>query len=117
MNAFTALYSLLYLNRAILSSLYDFGSLFVLYGQNTSVVKYPTKQISLGRKPIRKDLCMLQVSAPLAATVSRLRSGQLDLLSYINEVCNRIDTVDPRIHALLPETNRRAHLMAEARAL
>jgi Asp-tRNA(Asn)/Glu-tRNA(Gln) amidotransferase A subunit family amidase len=55
--------------------------------------------------------------SPLATTAAALRSSQLDLFSYMNEVCNRIDTVDPRIHALLPETNRRVRLIAEARAL
>src|SRR5947209_17599182 len=60
---------------------------------------------------------MLLASASLAATASALRRGQLDLLNYINEVCNRIDTVDPAIRALLPETDRRARLIAEAKAL
>ena len=60
---------------------------------------------------------MLLASAPLAATASALHSGQLDLLSYINEVCDRIDAVDPQIQALLPETDRRARLIAKARAL
>jgi len=60
---------------------------------------------------------LLLASTPLAATASALRSGQLDLLSYINEVCRRIDTVDPYIRALLPETDRRARLIAEATAL
>ncbi|GAC1357871.1 MAG: amidase [Ktedonobacteraceae bacterium] len=55
--------------------------------------------------------------APLAATAVALRSGGLDLLAYIDEVCNRIDASDPQVHALLPEADRRTRLRAEATAL
>lgn len=55
--------------------------------------------------------------APLAATASALRSGQLDLLSYLNELCDRVDAYDTEIQALLPEANRRARLLDEARTL
>lgn len=56
-------------------------------------------------------------SAPLAATAAALRSGQIDLLSYIDEVCNRISAIDPLVQALLPEADRHARLQTEARAL
>jgi Asp-tRNA(Asn)/Glu-tRNA(Gln) amidotransferase A subunit family amidase len=56
-------------------------------------------------------------SAPLAATAEALRDGRLDLLAYINELCDRIEAVDPVIHAFLPEDGRRERLLAEARAL
>jgi Asp-tRNA(Asn)/Glu-tRNA(Gln) amidotransferase A subunit family amidase len=46
-----------------------------------------------------------------------LRTGQLDLLQYINELCDRIDAVEPTIQAFLPEPHRRARLLAEAAAL
>ena len=55
--------------------------------------------------------------APLLKTATELRSGELDLLAYIQEICNRIDAYDPAIHALLPETDRRARLLAEAKVL
>jgi Asp-tRNA(Asn)/Glu-tRNA(Gln) amidotransferase A subunit family amidase len=55
--------------------------------------------------------------ASLDVTASALRSGQLDLLAYINALCDRIDTHDPQIQALLPEANRRARLLSEAEAL
>ena len=55
--------------------------------------------------------------APLAATASALRRGQLDILSYINELCDRVDARDTQIQALLPEANRRARLLDEAKAL
>lgn len=55
--------------------------------------------------------------APLALTADALRSGKLDLLAYINELCDRIDATDPQIQALLPETDRRARLLREAGAL
>src|SRR5260370_27902379 len=55
--------------------------------------------------------------APLATTAAALRSGQIDLLTYIDEVCDRITSTDPLVHALLPETDRRARLRGEAAAL
>ena len=60
---------------------------------------------------------MLTAPAPLAKTAATLRYGQLDLLNYINEICDRIEAVDPIIQAFLPEPNRRARLLAEAAAL
>jgi hypothetical protein len=52
----------------------------------------------------------LALPAPLVATVETLRGGQLDLLTYIDEICNHIDATDPYLHALLPETDRAAWL-------
>lgn len=60
---------------------------------------------------------MLTAPASLAKTVAALRNGQLDLLSYISEICDRIEAVDPIIQAFLPEPDRRARLLAEAEAL
>ena len=60
---------------------------------------------------------MLITSTPLAPIVRALRTNQLDLLAYINELCDRIEAVDPVIHAFLPETGRRERLLAEAGAL
>src|SRR5438067_10834636 len=54
---------------------------------------------------------------PLAATGAALRSGQLDLMALINEVCDRIEAQEPLIHALVPEAGRRARLLNEATAL
>jgi len=59
----------------------------------------------------------LILPAPLAATAAALRSGELDLLAYIDEVCNHIDATDPLVHALLPEADRRTRLRADAAAL
>jgi len=59
----------------------------------------------------------LILPAPLAATAAALRSGQLDLLTYIDEVCNRIDATDPQVHAFLPEVDRRARLKGDTAAL
>src|ERR1700674_1400129 len=55
--------------------------------------------------------------APLATIVETLRSGELDLFTYLNDVCDRIDTFDPDIHALLPEADRRGRLRTKATAL
>jgi Asp-tRNA(Asn)/Glu-tRNA(Gln) amidotransferase A subunit family amidase len=54
---------------------------------------------------------------PLATTAEALRSGQLDLPTYINEICDRIEAVEPQIEALLPEPDRRGRLLREARLL
>ena len=57
------------------------------------------------------------VSTPLVATAAALRSGQLDLLTYIDEICNRIDAHESHIQALVPEPGRRTRLLHEAAAL
>jgi Asp-tRNA(Asn)/Glu-tRNA(Gln) amidotransferase A subunit family amidase len=57
------------------------------------------------------------LSAPLEETAAALHTGQLDLLTYINDICDRIDALEPEIHALLPEADRRARLLTEAQAL
>ncbi|GLV55481.1 glutamyl-tRNA amidotransferase subunit A [Dictyobacter sp. S3.2.2.5] len=59
----------------------------------------------------------LTIPLPLASTAAELRSGQRDLLSYINDTCDRIDELEPHIQALLPESERRARLLAEATSL
>lgn len=56
-------------------------------------------------------------SAPLALTVEKLRGGQIDLLAYVDEMCDRLEKVDPHIEAMLPEPDRRKRLRAEAKAL
>jgi Asp-tRNA(Asn)/Glu-tRNA(Gln) amidotransferase A subunit family amidase len=59
----------------------------------------------------------LSHSLPLAPTATELRSGQRDLLAFVNEICDRIDEMEPQIQALLPEPKRRARLLAEAASL
>ena len=59
---------------------------------------------------------MLQQAA-LSPIVQQLRDGALDLISYVNEVCNRIEANEPQIQALLPEENRRERLLQEAQQL
>src|SRR6266516_8092437 len=55
--------------------------------------------------------------APLAATAAALRGGQIDLLSYLDDVCDRLAELDPVVQAFLPEADRRARLRTEATAL
>ncbi len=50
----------------------------------------------------------------LATTVEALRSGRMDLMAYVDEMCTRTAEVDPRIEALLPEPDHRERLRAEA---
>lgn len=49
--------------------------------------------------------------------LSRLRSGAIDPVAHVEGVCDLIETVDPRILALIPEPDRRARLREEARRL
>lgn len=56
-------------------------------------------------------------SSPLAATVAALRSGETNLLTYVDDLCDRIDQIEPTVQALLPEPDRRARLLREAGAL
>ncbi len=60
---------------------------------------------------------MYTLPHPLAATVAGLRSGEIDLLGYLDRLCDRIDAVEPHLQALLPEPDRRARLLAEGQAL
>src|SRR5262245_201185 len=55
--------------------------------------------------------------APLAPTATALRRGDLALAAYIDEVCQRIEVVEPHIASLLPEPDRRERLLREARDL
>src|SRR5438034_7056961 len=53
----------------------------------------------------------------LIETAAALHTGELDLLNYINQLCDLIDMAEPRIQALLPEADRLARLLSEAQAL
>ncbi len=55
--------------------------------------------------------------APLASTAAMLRSGELDLLDYIEQLCDRLHAIDVQVQAFLPEANRRARLRHDAETL
>lgn len=55
--------------------------------------------------------------APLIETVDSLRKGLIDLSSYVEEACDRVDALDSEIRAFLPEPGLRARLTREAAAL
>ena len=55
--------------------------------------------------------------ASLVETSAELQTGALDLLTYINQLCDLIDASEPHIQALLPEEGRRARLLHEAQEL
>jgi Asp-tRNA(Asn)/Glu-tRNA(Gln) amidotransferase A subunit family amidase len=55
--------------------------------------------------------------APLIATAGALRSGQLDLVDYVEQTCRRVEALDPQIKAFLPEPDRLGRLRQEALAL
>lgn len=60
---------------------------------------------------------MLLNPAPLAQTADVLRSGELDLHDYIDDLCDRIDAVELQVQAFLPEPERRNRLHAAAAEL
>ncbi len=62
-------------------------------------------------------ITMYIIDAPLATIAKALRSGELELHDFINELCDRIDANEPQIQALVTETNRRERLMNDAEAL
>lgn len=53
----------------------------------------------------------------LAATGEALRRGQIDLPTYIHEVCDRVEAAESQLEALLPEMGRRERLLREAAEL
>ena len=53
----------------------------------------------------------------LSETASKLRNGNIDLKSFINSICDRIDKVEPEILSLIPEENRRNRLLKDAEIL
>jgi Asp-tRNA(Asn)/Glu-tRNA(Gln) amidotransferase A subunit family amidase len=52
-------------------------------------------------------------SAPLAATLEGLQRGQHSLSIYLEQMCRRIDQIDPEIHAFLTDANRLSRLRSE----
>ncbi len=52
--------------------------------------------------------------APLIATLEALHEGQVDLITYVDEVCDRVEKLDAQVEAILPEPDRRRRLHAEA---
>jgi len=60
---------------------------------------------------------MLMQPAPLSKTAAALRSGVLDLKTYLNKLLDRLDEVEPQVQAMIPEADRRARLLKEAKML
>jgi Asp-tRNA(Asn)/Glu-tRNA(Gln) amidotransferase A subunit family amidase len=56
-------------------------------------------------------------TAPLATTLEGLQQGQHSLSLHLEQMCRRIDQVDPQLHAFLPEANRLARVRQEAAQL
>jgi Asp-tRNA(Asn)/Glu-tRNA(Gln) amidotransferase A subunit family amidase len=60
---------------------------------------------------------MLKNAALLAATVEGFRGGQVDLISYVDEMYDRTEKFDAQVEAILPEPDRRRRLRTEAKKL
>lgn len=50
----------------------------------------------------------------VADTLSQLRSGEIDLLEYTTETCDKIEVEEPRIKALVPGTYERKRVLGSA---
>ncbi len=66
---------------------------------------------------LQEDLLLPTLPTKLADATIALHSNQLELDVYINALCDRIDALEPRLQALLPEPERRARLLQEAATL
>ncbi len=53
----------------------------------------------------------------LQQLISSIHNGSVDIEELISYICNRIDTVEPQLHTLIDEPNRRERLLNEAREL
>lgn len=60
---------------------------------------------------------MLTRFAPLAGLARDLASGRYKLATYVEDVCKRLEEVEPHVQAFVPEPGRRERLLAEAAAL
>lgn len=78
---------------------------------------YPLLSVYLPVVVAGRGDSFLVVSLSLSTTAEALRSGQLDLLTYLDQICDHLDTTDPLVHAFLPEMDRRKRLKTEAAAL
>lgn len=56
-------------------------------------------------------------AAPLLPTVTALRSGELDLLAYVDQALARVEAQESQLQALVPEPDRAARLRQQARDL
>ncbi len=53
----------------------------------------------------------------LLELIHGLKDEKIDLIEYVNQLCDFVEAVDPHIHALLPEENRRERLLKAAKEL
>ncbi len=60
---------------------------------------------------------MLTESAPLAQTAAALRNNELNLITTIEHMLNRLDEIDPQVQAFMPEPERRERVQHEAETL
>lgn len=60
---------------------------------------------------------MLTQPISLIDLVCALRQGDISLADYVDRLCNRLEQVEPHLHTLLPEPDRRARLQRDAAAL
>lgn len=60
---------------------------------------------------------MLVSKLSITETISSLKQNNIDLIEYINKICDRINEYEPKIQALIPENNRRKRLINDAENL
>ena len=64
-----------------------------------------------------RGVTSLLFEAPLAVLAGGLRSGRIELARHVHDLCDRIETVEPHVQALLPEPDRHRRLLAAVEKL
>jgi Asp-tRNA(Asn)/Glu-tRNA(Gln) amidotransferase A subunit family amidase len=60
---------------------------------------------------------LLTAKSALVITAAALRTGAVDVVEYVERVCDRLEAVNDKIHALLPEPDVRTRLRHDAEEL
>lgn len=60
---------------------------------------------------------MLYQPISLIEISNQLQNDEIDLLEFINALCDKIELVDPQVHSLIPEKSRRERLLLDAKKL
>ena len=72
----------------------------------------PLKNVPIENMPVEKT-----ARNYVGEIVEGVRDGTLNLLAHVEQICDRIDAVEPVLQALVPEAGRRQRLLSEAQQL
>ncbi len=63
------------------------------------------------------DITGEQARHRVGEVVEGVRDGSLDLLEHVEQLCDRIDEIEPHLQALVPEEGRRRRMVADAQGV